>query len=321
MTKANGVTDKNQPTTAPQNILMSEDVEQVPQEDTDNETPVPVHEDIEFSHEEFVFFTKNLDRLKLIDSNRHVSMDRAARIARSIRDEENRLRQYPIEITQKGYVVDGQHRLEAVRWLQERGHEIGIFFKVRDDVEHDPNAEEQTSAEKEMIAINRLSRQNWTPEDFLTHFADSGVEDYVFLQERFNEWNGQFRKNISVGALLDLANSRPKEFKEGETEVNRTEFTDRFDDLLKIGTHFPEICSKKTVQALMNIRENCPKYNVDRLVAGIRSQCNRGDEARQELEHKLKSSSITNRAMVLVKQHNKGMQKKNRISSVPMGVN
>lgn len=109
--------------------------------------------------------TRNYSAFKFYELNRNVSSRAVAKLASSIR-QCNLLPYRPIIVDTNMYVVDGQHRLEAAKLLNEE-----VYFMV---LEQDINGQEA------MILLNQKQAE-WRQMDFLNYHAGSRGGEYKEL--------------------------------------------------------------------------------------------------------------------------------------------
>lgn len=109
-----------------------------------------------------VFWTSNLDAFRPLDLNRRVDPRRVDMLKKSI--EKYGYLNSPIIVNEKHEVIDGQGRLAACKEL---GCPITYMVVEGLTIEH-------------CRALN-MNAKNWTMEDFIISYAESGDENYVRL--------------------------------------------------------------------------------------------------------------------------------------------
>lgn len=108
--------------------------------------------------------TSNYNQFKNFDGNRATDQNHIDELIRSIKNS-NKLHLHPIIVDQNKNIIDGQHRLAAARELK-----LPIYYIV--DVD----------AEKSDIPILNTNRRNWLLTDYISFYQESGLEDYIFIQ-------------------------------------------------------------------------------------------------------------------------------------------
>lgn len=128
-----------------------------------------------------VQYSDNLDKFRIMPSNRPIDYKRVDRLAEDMANR-NLLKLYPIVIDSMYNIRDGQHRYMAARKLG-----LGIYYIVSDD------------ADIEDIAMANRNVSTWKPEDYLHHYCRQGRSAYL-------EADRYLRNNeiIPIGVLVRL---------------------------------------------------------------------------------------------------------------------
>jgi hypothetical protein len=113
--------------------------------------------------------TKNYDMFKKNDFNRELVESNVLKIMRSIQTK-NLLEFRPLMVDPDMSIIDGQHRLEAARRL-----DLPVYFEVKAD-----------ACKEDIILLNDNSRQ-WSREDYLHYFCESGNVEYLKLKNFMND--------------------------------------------------------------------------------------------------------------------------------------
>lgn len=122
-----------------------------------------------FSNE--VYFTKDLSMFKFFKGNRKENKSRTSRIMLSIM-KKNCLRDFPIIVDSQNRILDGQNRLFAVRNMQGKGIDIGIYYKHAIDM-----------TESDISTIN-CAVTTWNITDYKDMYISQGNQNYI-LFDRF----------------------------------------------------------------------------------------------------------------------------------------
>jgi hypothetical protein len=152
-----------------------------------------------------VLKTKDLSIFKTISGNRPVNLQHVRRLAYSMK--ENGVLVNPIIVNEYGYVVDGQHRLEAAREVK------GSIYYI---IVNGYNLHE--------VHTLNLNQKNWAKKDYMLGYAEMGVESYIKLKE-FHEANSDLilsscislcsNSSGSTSGLSDKFGKRASKLKKG----------------------------------------------------------------------------------------------------------
>lgn len=104
--------------------------------------------------------TKDYKKFKTLVGNRHINEGRIGHLVSLMREHGNRTDVMPVIVNQDGYIIDGQHRLEALKRL---GWHVGYVVQ-------DGNIE--------TVRVINQGGRNWGWRDIATSYADLGSEDY-----------------------------------------------------------------------------------------------------------------------------------------------
>lgn len=128
--------------------------------------------------------TKNYDLFVPLNGNRVIDENHVLRLIHSIQIHGNKSTITVREISKNGAryfeVVDGQHRLEALKALK-----MAVDFDIRE------------INNRAMIALNE-SQKNWKLEDYLNFGIKDGLHDYGLL------YNYKQKSGIALGVLIEL---------------------------------------------------------------------------------------------------------------------
>jgi hypothetical protein len=156
--------------------------------------------------------TQNYDLFQIILSNREVDASHVKKLARSIQ-RKNLLYVRPVIVNNKMQVIDGQHRIEACKLLNEP-----VYYIIADHLTKDD------------IAILNTAQKNWSRNDFINFYAIEGREKYKDLSKLINKY-----QKVPVSTLVSLACGRGTKIREGEiSSVNTTRTTEVFDWIMDL---------------------------------------------------------------------------------------
>jgi len=143
-----------------------------------------------------IYKTKNYDIFKYKDCNRKIGHLKVKNLIKSIK-KENYLHLQNITVNEDFEVLDGQHRLEAAKFLN-----LEIFYAII--------KEEEGS---ELIALLNANQAPWVAGDFLNFWINHGKTEYIKLKQ-FMDKN---KFNITQGLIWakDGSQYTREEFKKG----------------------------------------------------------------------------------------------------------
>lgn len=140
-----------------------------------------------------VYQTTNYEQFKKLPGNRELKEENVLKKMKSIKQFGQLA---PIIISLLGFVIEGQHRLEACRRLG-----IPVTYIIDGD-----------AGLKEAIECN-ANQKNWGPYDFAFANAQKGIKDYSILLEF------QAKYNLSISVALELLSASVRKDKGGETNI------------------------------------------------------------------------------------------------------
>lgn len=111
-----------------------------------------------------ILATTDYGIFKRITGNRTVGRTHVKRLIKSIEKHGNLTPHNPVEVNSDMEVIDGQHRIAA---LKELG--LPVYYTVQD------------SATQEDMHIHNMFRSNWTTVDYIRSYAERGNQNYVRL--------------------------------------------------------------------------------------------------------------------------------------------
>ncbi len=204
-----------------------------------------------------VKMTKDYTRFKTLPGNREVNHQHVKQLQRLMVDNGNLTAEFPIILGTDGYVIDGQHRLEALKGL---GWEVGYIV-------------EDSATVTTVRAINQGNR-NWSWEDILYSYASMGNENYKWLVAYFK--NNDVRVST---AMAIIAASLPyqasaatvkNDFTSGDLVIEgKSKIYDLTSQLLDI-QRLVEIPYTDFCLAVILLMRS-PSYDHDRMLTKLRS--------------------------------------------------
>lgn len=128
--------------------------------------------------------TRDYDVFKVMEGNREVDVPHVRRLMRVIK-ENDLTAKFPIVVNSNMEVVDGQHRLEALKRL-----DLPVNYRVEDDV-----------AIEDVRVINQVNKR-WSWNDLARSYVELGNENYQPLLDLNEQRPGLF----NLDTLLAIAN-------------------------------------------------------------------------------------------------------------------
>ena len=145
--------------------------------------------------------TLDYDRFRFFDTNRNIVESHVRKLMASI-SEIGLLEE--ITVNEDYYIIDGQHRFEALKRMSEH-----IVAKIKIGASSDS-----------IIPVN-IVRRGWSIMDYITHYSEAGNQDYILIREVIQNNDSK----LSTGTLLDLYSdstftSSAKGIREGAFKIN-----------------------------------------------------------------------------------------------------
>lgn len=150
--------------------------------------------------------TRDYSQFKTITGNRKVQQAHVRKLMTAIESDPETIRYNPIIVNDNMEVIDGQHRLEALKELAKKGMDQPAYYIV---------APERTLEDVQVI---NSGRKAWTPSDFAHSFVERGnanYQKYLDLRSDFGINHDILLVYLSTG---DITNT-PAMFREGNLQV------------------------------------------------------------------------------------------------------
>lgn len=126
------------------------------------------------------YSTTDYSIFKRMNGNRSINKNNVKNIIKNI--QESGLKPSIIIVNEKMEVIDGQHRLEALRFLG-----LPVNYQIWEGL-----------TLKDCVALN-ISAKKWTFLDYAKSYADMGLEDYIDLLEFCEEY-----PNLSLSCIATV---------------------------------------------------------------------------------------------------------------------
>lgn len=195
--------------------------------------------------------TTDYDQFVVLDANREVSTPHVNRLIEAFREDPGSLRFNPVMVNENMEIIDGQHRLEAMKALG-----YPVYYLV---------ARGTTISDTQKMNANQ---KNWVPRDYARSFARMGNPNYVKYLYFLDKYGLQHRTTLTYMKGTHPKGSE-KNFRSGQfvSEDLDSVIEDRFQKLEEVGelTHHLD----KTINyrnnrsfnlAYLSLLKN-PKYN------------------------------------------------------------
>jgi hypothetical protein len=143
--------------------------------------------------------TKDYTIFKEVASNREVDQKHVNKLIKAI-ENKNLLSVNPILVNKDMYIIDGQHRLSAAKYLNTE-----IYYIIGE------------VSRKDISKLNSFQK-NWSAMDYINFYTIEKSPQFLQLSHLINKYS-----NMSVSALLTLSNSEGRrdlvQLKEGYLDV------------------------------------------------------------------------------------------------------
>ena len=169
--------------------------------------------------------TTNYKQFKELTGNRNIENAHLIKLTNSIA-EKNLLEHFPILVTKKMEVIDGQHRLRAAKRLN-----IPIHYQVL-------NADSGI-LETQLLNANQRS---WKPMDFILSYEALGNPNYKRLHEFIESYGLGASGTISL--IGNDKNRSWSDFKSGKFEINERKWSEAVTLMLNIRDLIPYMENK-----------------------------------------------------------------------------
>jgi hypothetical protein len=142
-----------------------------------------------------VFKTQDYKKFKLLECNRECKPGDVRKLEISIL-KDNRLKDHPIQVTAKGYVFDGQHRLKVAE-----KNNLPIYYTVNNKM-----------TEEDIIHMN-TNKKNWKATDFIHFYKQKGFKNYEVMARLMENY-----PKVAASTLLTIL-SNVKDPKDGGSRL------------------------------------------------------------------------------------------------------
>ncbi|RAN77988.1 hypothetical protein B5P43_18325 [Bacillus sp. SRB_336] len=207
-------------------------------------------------NEKVVHITKSYEKFKTMDGNRHVNDTHVKQLQRLMLTNGNLTAEFPIIVDKDHYVIDGQHRLEALKGL---GWEIG--YRIEENATIDT-----------VRAINQGNR-NWGWRDMAYSYAQRGNENYQWFLAFVDQYGLKFHPGVRLATVVGgtSATSASKGFAGGDLVIaDKAKAHDQARQLIEI-QRLVQLDGGDFSNALITVMRS-PAYDHERMMHKLRQQ-------------------------------------------------
>lgn len=152
--------------------------------------------------------TKNYDQFRKIKGNRKVQMGHVNNLVKMI-SKYNLLPHFVGVVTKDGYIIDGQHRLEAAK-----ANDLWFYFTIVPEKIDDI-----------IVSLVNAVQLKWTVDNYINFFADRGEKQYRWIRELHEQYKVSnsslivfFTGGIGSGSLRNMREGKLQVFNNSEEE-------------------------------------------------------------------------------------------------------
>lgn len=202
-----------------------------------------------------VRMTNDYSKFKSLVGNREVNKTHVNQLIRLMTENGNLTDQFPVVVSKDGHVIDGQHRLEALKIL---GWDVGYIIEENATIETVRN-------------INR-GNKNWSWRDVSESFARLGNKEYDWFLGYFDKHNMTYTlAMLFCGAKLSKRYTNGVSFNSGaftvDDKAKAEQFASQYEELREI----VDVTSHDFGKALNKIFRS-PFYDHARMVRKMKEQ-------------------------------------------------
>lgn len=188
---------------------------------------------------------------KRIAGNREPNKTHVRRLKEAIESDTSCIKYNPILINEKMQIIDGQHRLEAIKELS-----LPVYY-----------IQEPKLNLENVQSLNSLSK-TWTPNDYAYSYSELGNKNY----DTYLEFKKRFDINHDVLlAYLGLSNYiSPIMFKTGKLVVENKNKSENFcSQLVELGEYYKNFRRRSFALAALKFFEH-KRYDHQRMIAKMK---------------------------------------------------
>ncbi len=227
-------------------------------------------------------YTTNLDQFTFHEQNRHLNRGAVRRLAESIKRVGLKV---PITVSKKNVILDGQHRVEAIRWINKTATTPVKLSYI------------QKNMSIADIAEMNAHQLAWRMSDWIHYYATGGNDNYVKLRQAGEKFRPH--KMTSICALLSPnEGAHTKVITGGRYVYEMTPEKEQIlTKLISYGKMNPVFTSKAVLMAIIDMRK-LEGFSAKRLFTALD----------KHFESILPQSGKDNWARHFVRFYNKGLR-------------
>lgn len=211
-----------------------------------------------------IFKTEDTSIFRSITGNRKLNKNHVQRLIAAIGKDTKCVRYNPILVNEKMEVIDGQHRLEAIKRLN-----LPVYF-IREMGLTLPNVQD----------LNSMTKP-WSPLDYAYSFIERGNDNYqhyVDFKESYGLNHDVLVRFLTLGSFCSM-----EEFRNGKLQViDLNKSIDLCEKLLQLGKYHSRYNIRPCAFAFKRIWEH-PEYDHERMLMKL-----------TQFKHKLEGYSLEN---------------------------
>ncbi len=201
-----------------------------------------------------VLMSTDYEQFKTLGGNREVNPSHVKQLQKLMIDNGNLTAEFPIVIDREGFVIDGQHRLEALKGL---GWEVGYMV-------------EENATIDTVRAINRGNR-NWGWRDIAYSHANLGNEDYRWFISFVDQYGLKFGPALTIVGGKQTKGGAGRGFSSGDLKIaDKAKAHDSARQMVEI-QRLVQIYNGDFSHALISVMRS-PAYNHERMMHKLRQQ-------------------------------------------------
>lgn len=194
--------------------------------------------------------TKNHSLFKSLLGNRRINLLHVNRIKKSMQE------QYlfsPITVNEKFQVIDGQHRLEAIKSLG-----LVVYYHVCNGYG--------------LPEVQRLNANSstWKSDDYMEGYCELGYEDYLTYREFKKRYNFDHNSCLLLLAQNGAGGQSIKDFYEGRFEIKDYGSAVDLADKITILKQFYEGYNRRSFVFAMNTMLKKPQFSFTEFIGKVR---------------------------------------------------
>jgi len=204
-----------------------------------------------------VFVTDEYDLFKTKQGNRKIDQALVKKIYKSI-EQHGWFKSSLIIVGDNLVVLDGQHRIEALKMFSEKH---GVKYKVKYIVDRDMD-------NMDCIRAWQTERKGWTNDDYTKSFIEQGNVKYQLYSDFRNEY--KLNHTISLALLANSAGSgNAQSFKSGKIKIFNIVLAKKLaENLIAIGKYYEYYQHSMFVTAMLPLWNN-PEFDNQRFVKNL----------------------------------------------------